>query len=37
MNAQMNTNADINIKGLFTMLEGWDEAISVNYFICFYK
>lgn len=32
MNAQLSGNADVNIKGLFTLLEGWNESISVEAF-----
>ena len=33
MNAQLSGNADVNIKGLFTLLEGWNESISVEAFL----
>ena len=32
MNAQLSGNADVNIKGLFTLLDGWNESISVEAF-----
>ena len=32
MNAQLRGNAHVNIKGLFTLLDGWNESISVEAF-----